>query len=114
MSILSRSEDYSLCAYPDLASAQKRETDKSADIEFLAIVDQLHAGTVDLAIFRIQNLSALIFLSLFRQIPQDGHADHWLIVSDTRAFITFGVWLVSWFWENFFNSAFVLSRLLLE
>src|SRR4030095_6815905 len=83
-------EDHSLFADPNLTTAEKRETDKSAHIEFLAIIDELHSGTIDLTVFRIQNFSPLIFLSLFRQTPQNGHAHHRLITPATSHFSQFG------------------------
>src|SRR5215467_178996 len=96
-------------AEPNLATAKQRETDKPAHIEFLAIVDELHSSTIDLAVFWVQNFSSLIFIALFRQTPQDGHAHHRLITPAPFAFLAIRILRLARLGKNLLNFAFVLS-----
>src|SRR5262244_1011350 len=96
-------------AEPNLTTAKQRETDKPAHIEFLAIVDELHSGTIDLTVFRIQNFSSLIFISLFRQTPQNGHAHHRLITPAPLTFLAIRILRLARLGKNLLNFAFVLS-----
>src|SRR5215471_2557107 len=96
-------------AEPNLTTAKQRETDKPAHIEFLAIVDELHSGTIDVAVFRIQNFSSLIFIALSRQTPQNGHAHHRLITAAPFTFLAIRILRLARLGKNLLNFAFVLS-----
>src|SRR5215510_5944292 len=96
-------------AEPHLTTAEQGETDKPAHIEFLTVVDELHSGTIDLAVFRVQNFSSLIFIALFRQTPQDGHAHHRLIAPAPFAFFAIRILRLARLGKNLLNFAFVLS-----
>src|SRR5215510_12472350 len=96
-------------AEPNLTTAEQGKTDKPAHIEFLTVVDELHSGTIDLAVFRVQNFSSLIFIALFRQTPQDGHAHHRLIAPAPFAFFAIRILRLARIGKNLLNFAFVLS-----
>src|SRR5262249_8257894 len=96
-------------AEPNLTTAEQGKTDKPAHIDFLTVVDELHSGTIDLAVFWVQNFSSLIFIALFRQTPQDGHAHHRLITPAPFAFLAIRILRLAPLGKNLLNFAFVFS-----
>src|SRR5438132_9271014 len=62
-------------AQPRLRAAQERDADEAAQLEFSAAVDKTHPAAIDLAVVRIENLSAGVLLPVPAQPPQDLHAD---------------------------------------
>src|SRR5262245_31442119 len=89
-----------MLTYPSLSTPQEGKANETTDVEFPPVVVKLHLNAIDLAIFRVQDFSALIFIALLPQSPQNGHSDDQLIVARAIAFFALGVGLFSRFREK--------------
>src|SRR3712207_6511537 len=83
----------SLLAQPDLRAPQQRRADESAHVELLAVVGELDARLIGLAVGWIENAAALPGLAVAAQPGQDRHAEHRLALSLIGALLAAGVGL---------------------
>jgi hypothetical protein len=66
-----------------LRASQQRQPDVPAEDELLTAFRQFHAGSICLAVLRIEDLAAAPLVTVLPQVPQDLHADNALAVAVT-------------------------------
>src|SRR2546427_4742968 len=96
-------------AQPCLRAAQERDPDEAAHLEFSAAVDKTHPAAIDLAVVRIENLSAGVLLPVPAQPPQDLQADDRRVPQLAAAFLAQGVRTGRRRGKHRLDGAFVLS-----
>ena len=75
-----------LFAQPGLSSTEQGDTHKPADLELGTLVAQFHLAAVDIAVLGIEDLPAVIAITLFLKSPHDSHPHDRLVVTLTFAF----------------------------
>ncbi|CAM2155590.1 conserved hypothetical protein [Paraburkholderia tropica] len=74
-----------LLTHPRLRPAEQRDAQIAAHHELLAAVFRVHLAAIDLAVFRIENMAAVVFVAGLLHAVDDRHAEDQLILARVRA-----------------------------